>query len=202
VSAPSASRLLVYGLILAGGRSSRFGSEKAAAEIDGRPMLARIVATLQPNVAALAINAPPGRWASAFAVEHALPLLPGAPGDPDGPLSGVKAGLIWAAACGAELLVTTPCDTPFLPPDMVARLTQALTHRAGAAVACTDQGSQPLCAVWRRESLEAIQAALAGGEHPSIRKVLGALNTVEVHFDDPHAFDNINTPQDYARAGG
>jgi molybdenum cofactor guanylyltransferase len=192
----------IYGLVLAGGRSSRFGREKAAAEIDGRPMLARIAEGLAPHVAALGINAPPERWAARFAAEHGLPLLPDSPGDPDGPLSGVKAGMAWAKAAAAELLVTTPCDTPFLPPDLVPRLAQALTPAAGAATARTAEGLQPLCSLWRCDRLEAIQMALADGEHPAIRKVLADLGAVEVGFDDPRAFDNINTPQDYARAGG
>ncbi|MGC1305089.1 MAG: molybdenum cofactor guanylyltransferase [Caulobacteraceae bacterium] len=192
----------VLGLILAGGRSSRFGREKAAAEIDGRPMLERIAEVLAPHVSALAVNAPPDRWSAGFARERGLPLLPDAPGDPDGPLSGVKAGLVWAKAAGADLLVTTPCDTPFLPPDLVSRLVSALTQTSGAAVARTSEGLQPLCAVWRCDRLETIQAALAEGRHPSTRSVLDALDAVEAVFDDPHAFDNINTPQDHARRGG
>jgi molybdopterin-guanine dinucleotide biosynthesis protein A len=193
---------LIYGLILAGGRSSRFGREKAAAEIDGQPMLARIADGLAPHVAALAVNAPPERWAARFAAEHGLSLLPDDPGDPDGPLSGVKAGLAWAQAAGAELLMTTPCDTPFLPTDLVPRLLQALTPGAGAATARTAEGLQPLCALWRCDRLAAVKVALKDGEHPAIREVLANLSAVEVGFDDPRAFDNINTPQDYARARG
>jgi molybdenum cofactor guanylyltransferase len=193
---------VICGLILAGGRSSRFGREKAAAEIDGRAMLARVADRLAPHVAALAVNAPPDRWAARYAAEHGLLLLPDAPGDPDGPLSGVKAGLIWAQALGAELLATAPCDTPFLPTDLISRLVEALPEDAGAAMARTAEGRQPLCAVWRCTSVDLVRAALAQGEHPSIRSVLDELKVVEVGFEDPHAFDNINTPQDYARAGG
>ncbi len=111
-------------------------------------------------------------------------------------MSGVKAGLAWARAAGAELLVSAPCDTPFLPADLVSRLAQALTPEAGAATARTTEGLQPLCTLWRCDRLEAVQAALAGGEHPAIRKVLAGLGAVEVGFDDARAFDNINTPQD------
>lgn len=193
---------MIYGLILAGGRSSRFGREKAAAVIGGRPLLACAASALHPHVAALAINAAPQRWAASFAAEAGWPLRPDAPGDPDGPLSGVKAGLTWACAAGAEALATAPCDTPFLPPDLVPRLTRALTAGAGAAVARTAEGLQPLCAIWRCDRLEMIRAALAKGEHPSVRATLADLDAVEVCFDDAHAFDNINTPEEHARAGG
>ena len=193
---------MIYGVILAGGRSSRFGREKAAAEIDGQAMLARIAGVLTPHVCALAINAPPDRWAARFALEHGVALLPDAPGDPDGPLSGVKAGLAWASDGGANLLVTAPCDTPFLPDGLVSRLVDALTLGAGAAVARTVSGLQPLCAVWRCESLDVVRTALAQGEHPAIRAVLGSVDAVEVAFEDAAAFDNINTPEDYARVGG
>jgi molybdopterin-guanine dinucleotide biosynthesis protein A len=192
---------MIYGVVLAGGRSVRFGREKASAEIDGRPMLARVADALGPHVDALAINAAPGSWAAGFAAEAGLPLLPDAPDDPDGPLSGVKAGLGWAVAAGAELLATAPCDTPFLPPDLVPRLARALTSEAGAAVARTADGLQSLCAVWRCDRLATLRAALAGGGHPAVRAVLADLEALEVGFDDARAFDNINTPGEHARAG-
>jgi molybdopterin-guanine dinucleotide biosynthesis protein A len=191
---------MICGVILAGGRSRRFGREKAAAEIGGVPMLWRVAGVLRPHVAALAINAGPGSWAAQFAAEAGLPLLPDTPGDPDGPLSGVRAGLAWAIAAGAEALVTAPCDTPYLPQDLVPRLVQGLPPAAGAAAARTVDGLQPLCALWRCDRLAAIHAVVAGSSHPAVHATLAALGAVEIDFEDARAFENINTPQDHARA--
>jgi molybdenum cofactor guanylyltransferase len=73
-------------------------------------------------VAGLAINAngDPARFA-----EFGLPVLPDSLPDHPGPLAGVLAGLDWAAERGAEAIVTAAADTPFLPRDLVARLTAA-----------------------------------------------------------------------------
>jgi molybdopterin-guanine dinucleotide biosynthesis protein A len=193
---------VIWGVVLAGGRSTRLGSEKAALEIDGRPLLHHVVSALDPQVSALAINASPNRWAARFAAGAGLPLLTDAPGDPDGPLSGVKAGLAWAAAGGAELLATAPCDTPFLPHDLVPRLVGVLTEDAGAVVARTADGLQSLCAIWRCDRLDVLETALAEGRHPAIREMFAILGAVEVGFDDARAFHNINTPEDLARARG
>jgi molybdopterin-guanine dinucleotide biosynthesis protein A len=57
-----------------------------------------------------------------------------------------------------------------------------------------------LCAIWRCDRLALVQASLAGGRHPSIRAMLADAGAVEADFDDPKAFDNINAPEDYARA--
>ena len=192
---------MIFGLVLAGGRSRRFGREKAAALLDGTPMLAQVAGRLRPSVARLAINAPPGSWAAAWAAGHALPCLADRPDDPDGPLSGVRAGLAWAAAEGADLLATAPCDTPRLPADLIDRLAAALTPATGAAVARTPSGLQPLCTLWRCDGLAAVEAVLTGG-HPPMRLVLAGLGAVEVAFENPDAFANINTPKQHARLGG
>ena len=178
---------VIFGLVLAGGRSRRFGREKAAVLLNGTPMLAHVVGRLRPSVARLAINARPIAGRAAWAAEHALPCLADRPGDPDGPLSGVRAGLAWAAAEGADLLATVPCDTPRLPADLVARLAAALTPATGAAVARTPSGPQPLCTLWRCDGLTAVEAVLTGG-HPPMRLVLVGLSAVEVAFENPDAF--------------
>ncbi len=189
---------MIVGLVLAGGRSSRFGREKALAELGGRSFIARAVEVLGAGCARVAINARAASLAAAFAAEHALPCLSDGPGDPDGPLAGVKAGLAWAQGEGAAFLATTPCDTPFLPRDLVAVL--AGTGGARAAVAQTADGLQPLCALWPVAALAEVTAALSSGEHPAIKQVLTQLNAVEVQFKDAAEFDNLNTPADYQAA--
>ena len=70
---------------------------------------------------------------------------------------------------------------------------------ARAAVACTTDGLQPTCAIWRLDAAEAVASALAEARHPPLRKVLTALGAVEVPF---HASDfmNVNTPDEHTRA--
>ena len=185
-------------MVLAGGRSSRFGQEKALANLNGLPFIAHVADVLASGCERVAINAREGSLAAGFADGLALPCLHDAPGDPDGPLAGVKAGLIWAAAEGAAFLATAPCDTPFLPHDLVGKLLHAGDGRP--AMARTSDGLHPLCALWPVGVLANLEAALSSGEHPSIKSILKQLNAVEISFEDAAAFDNLNTPADYQSA--
>jgi len=191
----------VCGLVLAGGRSRRFGREKAAAEVAGRPMIAWVLDVLTPACVEVAINARLGTQAAAYAAQAGLKTLSDDPADPDGPLAGVRAGLAWAKALGADALATAPCDTPFLPADLVARLGAGWAPGGGARVAVSPAGMAPLCALWPLPSaLDLIGETLAAGRHPPVRRVLEAVRAVEVEFPDPRAFDNLNTPDDYDAA--
>jgi molybdopterin-guanine dinucleotide biosynthesis protein A len=179
------------GLVLAGGRSRRFGREKALAEIDGRPMIAAVVAVLARGCRTVAVNAPEGSGAAAYARAAGLELDTDLPGDPEGPLAGVRAGLAWARSQGAEALVTAPCDTPFLPEEYVERLLQA----GGTAVAETSDGGHWLCALWRADLLEPLARRLAAGHGP-VRGILAEFGAARVAFDRPEAFANVNLPED------
>lgn len=191
----------VAGVVIAGGRSTRFGGEKAVATFHGEPLLLRAARRLAVAAAVVAVNARPGTQATALAARHGLAVLHDAAGDPDGPLSGVKAGLRWAAARGARLLAVSPCDVPLLPPDLYPRLVAA-AGPGGAAMAVTDEGRQPLCAVWPVSALEVLQQALAGGAHPPTWRLLQELGAVTVEFPLTTAFANANTREELARLEG
>ena len=186
----------VFALVLAGGRSSRFGREKASEPLQGRPLIDWVAAVMQAGTERLAVSAPPGS-AAAYAAARGLPCLPDPLSGPlaGGPLAGVAEGLRWAAAGGAGWLATAPCDTPFLPPDLVARLVAG--RSAGGAVARTAQGLQPLCALWPVGALATLESART---HPPIRRVLAEFGAAEVAFKDAAAFDNLNTPEAFADA--
>jgi molybdopterin-guanine dinucleotide biosynthesis protein A len=188
----------VAGLVLAGGRSLRFGGEKAAALLAGRPLLLWAALRLQASCGAVAVSARPGTEAEALAKAHGLPVLHDAPGDADGPLAGVRAGLAWAAGLGARALAVSPCDAPLLPDDLFARLIEAAGQ--GAAMAETGEGRQPLCAVWPVTAMTVVSEALAGGAHPPTWRVLEGLGAAKVHFEPPEAFANLNTRDDLAAA--
>ena len=192
---PGVPKDSIAGLILAGGRSSRFGREKAVAELGGEPLIVRVRRVLARGCSMVAVSAPDGSAAATFATAYDLPCLPDGPFDLDGPIAGVRAGLRWARSQGFAWLATAPCDTPFLPADLVKRL--HAERQAGGAVADTSEGLQPLCALWPSQALESLERL---DHHPSIRSVLQRIGAAVVRFDDAEAFANLNTPEDYARA--
>jgi molybdenum cofactor guanylyltransferase len=187
---------LVAGVVLAGGRSVRFGGEKAAAQLAGRPLMMWAAQRLKGSCAAVAVNARPGTEAEALAQAAGLPVLHDAAGDAAGPLAGVKVGLIWARSVGARSLAVSPCDAPLLPPELFVRLIAAAG--AGAAMAGTSEGRQPLCAVWPVSALSTLVAALEGGAHPPTWRVLESVGAQHVHFERAEAFANLNTRADLA----
>ena len=192
MSAPSS----VVGLVLAGGRSVRFGGEKAVALLDGRPLLEWAAQRLESVCLEVAINVRTGTDAESVAKALGLPTLYDAPGDAAGPLAGVKAGLIWAEEQGARALAVSPCDAPLLPGDLYVRLLACAD--GGAAMAETSDGRQPLCALWPVAALPVVREALAGGAHPPTWQLLERLGAEKVFFERPEAFANVNTRDDLA----
>lgn len=188
----------VVGVVLAGGRSVRFGGEKAVALLAGRPLLSWAAERLRSVCSEVAVNVRPGTEGEALARAQGLPLLYDAEGDALGPLSGVKAGLLWAEARGARALAVSPCDAPLLPDDLYARLLAAAA--GGAAMAETRDGRQPLCALWPVTALPAVRAALADGAHPPTWQLLERLDARKVFFEQAEKFANVNTRDDLAAA--
>ena len=189
--------LRIAGLVLAGGQSRRFGSEKAVARLEGRPLLAWSLAALAPVCDAVAVCARLSSGADALALALGRQVLTDDPSHPAGPLAGVAAGLAWAAEAGFELLVTLPCDTPLIGIGEIEALIGALGD-APAAYAVTADGPHGLCAVWRTNLDAALSARLSAGDHPPVRFLLDELGAVAAHFDDARPFRNINTPADLA----
>jgi molybdopterin-guanine dinucleotide biosynthesis protein A len=186
----------VVGLVLAGGRSVRFGGEKAVALLEGRPLLAWAAERLRTVCKDVAINVRPGTEAEAVAQELKFATLYDEPGDALGPLAGVKVGLIWAEGQGATTLAVSPCDAPLLPDDLYVRLLESAG--GGAAMAETSDGRQPLCALWPVNALPAVRAALANGAHPPTWQMLERIGARKVMFERPEAFANVNTRDDLA----
>ena len=188
----------VAGLVLAGGRSSRFGSEKAGAILAGRPLLDWSAAALAGVCEAVAVSAGPGSVASELAGSMGLALVADDPLHARGPLAGLAAGLAWAQSQGFDRLVTLPCDTPLVTAQELSRLLAA--QGAGpAAYAVTEDGPQPLCAVWRVDLLGMLGVRLAMGRHPAVRAFLDDIEAAPVSYVDPVPFRNANTPDALAR---
>ncbi len=180
------------GLLLAGGRSSRFGAEKALAPFRGAPLM-DAVAQRFAGLAAIAVSARPHSAAERRAHALGYPVLHDAPSTPPGPLSGVCAGLAWANDLGLSFLATAPCDAPLLPDDLFPRLIDSI-GAAPAAYAHTTRGVHPLCAIWSVRLLAPLHLTLQDGEHPAVRSLLQEIGAVAVSFADDRAFLNANTP--------
>ncbi len=187
----------VAGLVLAGGRSTRFGGEKAVALLEGEPLLAWAARRLRTVCSDVAINVRPSTEAEAAALALGLPMLYDEEGDASGPLAGVKVGLIWAAERGARALAVSPCDAPLLPDDLYTRLRD--DAEGGAAMAATSDGRQPLCSIWPVAALPHVRQALAGGAHPPTWQVLEQLGARRVVFEHAEQFANVNTRDDLGR---
>ncbi|HWA63044.1 MAG TPA: molybdenum cofactor guanylyltransferase [Caulobacteraceae bacterium] len=194
----SQARPGLAGLVIAGGRSNRFGAEKAVQILNGRSLLEWAASALAGVCADVAVSARADSGAAGIAARLGLPLLTDDPAHPQGPLAGVAAGLAWAAARGASGLVTLACDTPGVTAAMLRRLVEA----GPAAHAATADGFQGLCALWPVSALPDLKAALDEGRHPSVRAALAAAGAAPVLFDDAEAFANLNSPEDLARLRG
>ena len=192
--ADGGARARVTGVLLAGGRARRMGgTDKGLVEVAGRPMAAHVLARLGPQVAAVVVNANRNRARyAALGVEVVADTLDGYLG----PLAGLLAGM---QAAATELVVSAPCDSPFVPPDLVARLVAGL-DAAGADVAVPHDGERQQTAVLlaRTALAEDLHAWLAGGGR-KIDAWFGRLAVADVDFRDrPEAFLNINTPEERA----
>lgn len=185
------------GLVIAGGRSSRFGGEKAIARLGGRSLLEHGLAGLA-SCRAVAVSAAAGTATERLARNLGHPALADPPGLPAGPLSGVLAGLTWARDQGGEWLAIRPCDTPLTPPDLLERLRTAATPRG--AFARTPEGAHPLCALLSVGLIAPLEARLAAGEHPAIQAFFRDQGLGVVDYADAAGFLNINNPADLAEA--
>lgn len=184
---------MIAGLVLAGGQSRRFGSEKAVVRLGERTLLEWALNVLREGCDTLSVSAPAGSGAEVVAQGLGLRVLTDDPAHPDGPLAGVAAGLRWASSLGATHLATLPCDTPHAPPDLIARL-YAAGGEAFAAYVETEDGPHPLCALWSIDLLASLESELARG-HPPVRIFLGDVGALAVPFSETAAFANINAPE-------
>lgn len=183
----------LYGLVLAGGRSSRMQADKAALAYGRQPQLARAFDLLAPRVQQA--------WISVRADQRNERLRAGYPQIVDGSVgSGPIAGIAAAQALHPDAAwLVLACDLPLLD---AATLDQLLTRRdtgrlATAFRSATDGLPEPLCAIYEPASREPILRHAASG-HDCPRKFLMRHDAALIEPLHPHALDNANTPQDVA----
>lgn len=177
----------ITGIVLAGGQGRRMGGvDKGLQLLHGKPMVEAVLARLAPQVAEIVINANQnleayGRFGHRVIADSI--------GGFAGPLAGLHAGL---GAARHPLAVTVPCDSPFLPSDLVARLKNALNEN-DLAVAKTGDQPHPVFSLVRVGVLDHLSQFLSVGGR-KIDTWYATLKVVEVLFDDEaDAFRNINT---------
>ena len=189
----------ITGVVFAGGQGRRMGSvDKGLVELDGLALVAHVIARLAPQVGALVINANQNRDRYAA---FGYPVIADAFTGFAGPLAGLHAGM---QAASTPFIATSPCDSPFLPDDLVARLAAAFDGKSiELAVARTFAQPHPVFSLVRRAVLPHLEAFLQGGGR-KIDAWYASLQIAEVQFDDePDAFRNINTAAELAaNAGG
>ena len=180
----------VTGIVLAGGQGRRMGSvDKGLQLLHGKPMVAAVLARLAPQVDEILINANQN-LATYEGFGHRV--VPDAIGGFAGPLAGLHAGL---SVAGHPLVLTVPCDSPFLPLDLFCRLNNALQEN-DLAVAKTGDQPHPVFALVRKRVKQNLEDFLSGGGR-KIDAWYSTLKTIEVPFDDEaDAFRNINTREE------
>lgn len=211
--APERVPYRLAGGILAGGLGRRMqGRDKGWVMLDGRPMVEHVLERLRPQVDALLINA--NRHEARYAT-LGYEVVPDTHEGFQGPLAGMEALLSALArdtrtqpdahshntdAARFAGLITCPCDAPFLPDDLVARLTAHLQTSGTdvGAVATAGGRLQPVFAYLPLSRLPSLRAALAGGER-KIDRWFASERFLEIPFDDLSGFRNINTLEDLQR---
>ena len=193
----------IAGVLLAGGLARRMGGgDKPLRLIAGRSLLELVIERMRPQVAALVlnVNGDPARFAA-----YGLPVVADTIPDFAGPLAGVLAGLDWTAKNRPDcpMIVSVATDAPFLPRDLVARMSRAIAAE-GADMACAASGGQPhpVIGLWPVRLRDDLRHALVD---EGIRKVdvwTARYRLAAVAFPDTPVdpFFNANRPEDLDRA--
>jgi molybdopterin-guanine dinucleotide biosynthesis protein A len=175
----------VWFFVLAGGKSRRLGKNKALIEIEGTPLIQRLVQAIPgKRIAILANEAEPYRFLG-------LPVIPDVHRGV-GPMAGLHAGLRHS---DTEYSFFLACDLPRLDTETILAVLRA--HRGEDFVGPqTERGIEPLCALYSRSLLPKIEAAIAAGTYGLQEFVAALSNKRLLRFQDETVFYNLNTPED------
>jgi molybdopterin-guanine dinucleotide biosynthesis protein A len=199
---------VIAALVLAGGRSRRMGSDKAALDWDGEPMLARVVRVVSQRCDPVLVVA--GETSAAFRGvddirDRAAPGIDASKvrwvtdeQEGTGPLGGLVAGLSAAAAAGAEYAFVCATDMPLIAPELIDELRLGVTGSTQAVIARDAQRDHPMAGIYRTDAAGLIADIVAGGE----RRMLGAIEALTTHrvgISDPDWLVNVNAPEDLHR---
>ena len=167
------------GAILTGGRASRFGSDKAMALWQGRPLIEHVADRLRPRVERLVTCGGEARLVG-------IPHLADRPHGGLGPLGGLCAALADAREAGIDRVLSVGCDTPVLPDDLLDRLLAAPAPAILATV--------PLIGIWRSDAADALANWLLSDPRRSMRGWAAWCGAIVLTAAEPIA--NVNTLAD------
>jgi len=191
--------------VLAGGKSTRMGADKAFIEFQGRTLLARALDLARSVTSDVRIVGSREKFAS-FAASNSIPVIEDIFRD-CGPLAGIHAALL---ASLNELNLMLAVDTPFIPPEFLRYLISRarLDREAIVTVPSSAGRSQPLCAIYRREFAAMAENALRAGQN-KIGRLFNKVSTrliedseLQAAGFDPAIFRNLNTPEELAAEKG
>lgn len=185
------------GLILSGGRATRMGGvDKGLVNFHGKPLIAHVIERLAPQVDELFINA--NRELETYKT-FGLPVFTDETQNFSGPLAGFQLALKHATY---DYVCIVPCDSPFLPENLVQKLFVALLEKnADIAVAASDQNNHPVFCLCKKNVLPSLETFIQSRQG-KVNAWQKSLRYVEVDFTEPDdngstkAFLNLNTLQD------
>lgn len=181
----------VSAVILAGGRGQRMGGrDKGTVIYRGKPLIEHVIERLQPQTDQIMISA---NRNVEFYRQYGYPVLADDLGDYWGPLAGIATAMKFGKS---ELLLTAPCDTPFLPADLLARLSEALDDDRDLVMAEDNQRIHPVIALLRCRLRDRLIADLGQGERKVMRWMQSQRWGVAGFGDQSELFANINSPDD------
>jgi len=181
-------------VVLAGGQGSRIGGAKPLRMLAGERLIDRAVRFARSHSDAVAVAVRDALQAKAIDANFILD-------EPvEGPLGGLIAALRFAREASGPLVLVVPADMPFLPPDLLDRLRDAMGSRS-CAVASSGGHLYPVCGLWRADTLESA-TAYAGSGRRSLRGLAEAVGhaVVEWPAEPVDPFFNINSADDLAEA--
>ncbi|WP_438747941.1 molybdenum cofactor guanylyltransferase MobA [Pararhizobium sp. O133] len=194
------------GVILAGGRSSRMGSDKSARLLGGIPLLQHVIERFAPQTSMVGVNR---NISDKLDFAPTIPVFADTVPGHVGPMGGVLAAMRHARVftpTGSHV-ATVPTDTPFFPRDLVARLQMAISGPDEIAVAFSGETMHPVFALWPIALADALETWLLTDEkrrvrsfierHPMSAVPFAPLDTADGPIDQ---FFNINTPADLETA--
>ncbi|MDD2933433.1 MAG: molybdenum cofactor guanylyltransferase [Methylotenera sp.] len=182
----------ISAIILAGGRATRMGGvDKGLVQLQQKPLIQHVIKRLKPQVDEIIINA--NREVSQYKT-LGYPVLQDENADFLGPLAGFSLGLKHAKH---DYVLTVPCDSPLLPPDLAKRLMQGLIeHNADIAVATSEGNVHPVFSLCKKNVLPSLTAYITNGER-RVSAWQKSQRYTEVDFSDAvDAFINLNTLED------
>jgi molybdenum cofactor guanylyltransferase len=179
------------GFVLAGGRSSRMGQDKALLTLGGEPLVKRAIQKLRKICAEVAIA---GGTEDLARFGRVIP-------DKTcgcGPLGGIVSALEQSSS---EWNLFLPVDAPYVPISALKALLAMAGGFPGVGVMARVRGlMQPLCAVYSRNALEALERELVAGRWKVTLAIESAGPVKVMDFEDPSWFANLNTPEEFAEA--